>query len=168
MAVSIVRVPELFVGPPAAPEQVVRVTVAGDPGPLTVGVRPGTELTAGLSGAEVTVEVPVPLRDRPVGRHRGIAVVTVRGPAGEARADTAIPVAEPGWTAYLSGRADRDRGPELLPAGHPGAGRHHHPPLTRNAAGHGARGQGWLSAPPARGSVGCSGRGRRPACAGRP
>jgi alpha-mannosidase len=102
MGVSIVRVehPELFVGPPAAPEQVVRVTVAGDPGPLTVGVRPGTELTAELTGAELTVEVPVPLAGRAVGSAVP-AVVTVRGPAGEARADVTIPVAEPGWTAYL-------------------------------------------------------------------
>ncbi len=102
MAVSIVRVehPELFVGPAAAPEQLVRVTVAGDPGPLTVGVSPGSELTAQLSGAELTVEVPVPLAGRPVGT-RVPAVVTVRGPAGEATAETAIPVAEPGWTAYL-------------------------------------------------------------------
>ena len=28
-------------------------------------------------------------------------MVTVRGPAGEARTDVTIPVAEPGWTAYL-------------------------------------------------------------------
>jgi alpha-mannosidase len=102
MAVSIVRVehPELFVGAEAAPEQVVRVTVAGDPGPLTVAVSPGTALTAELSGAELTVEVPVPLADRPVGTEVP-AVVIVRGPAGEARADVTIPVAEPGWTAYL-------------------------------------------------------------------
>jgi alpha-mannosidase len=102
MAVSIVRVehPELFVGPPSAPEQVVRVTVAGDPGPVTVGVDPGTAVTAALDGAELTVELPVPLGDRPVGAEVP-AVVTVRGPAGEARADTVIPVAEPGWTAYL-------------------------------------------------------------------
>ncbi|HVD27860.1 MAG TPA: hypothetical protein VNC79_05090, partial [Mycobacteriales bacterium] len=102
MAVSIVRVehPELFVGPPAAPEQIVRVTVAGDRGPLTVGVSPGSELTAQLSGGELTVEVPVPLADRAVGTEVP-AVVTVRGPAGEARTDVTIPVAEPGWTAYL-------------------------------------------------------------------
>ena len=102
MAVSIVRVehPELFVGPPAAPEQIVRVTVAGDPGPLTVGVSPGSELTAQLSAGELTVEVPVPLADRAVGTEVP-AVVTVRGPAGEARTDVTIPVAEPGWTAYL-------------------------------------------------------------------
>jgi len=37
MALSIVRVehPELFVGPPEEPEQIVRVTVAGPPGPVT-------------------------------------------------------------------------------------------------------------------------------------
>ncbi len=102
MALSIVRVehPELFVGPPQAPEQLVRVTVAGAPGPLRVGVSPGTELAAQLSGHELTVEVPVPLADRAVGTEVP-AVVTVRGPAGEARADVTIPVAEPGWTAYL-------------------------------------------------------------------
>ena len=55
MAVSIVRVehPELFVGPPEAPEQVVRVTVAGGPGPVTVGVSPGTALTVQLTGGVV-------------------------------------------------------------------------------------------------------------------
>ena len=102
MAVSIVRVehPELFVGPEQAPEQVVRVTVAGDRGPVTVGVSPGTAVTAEIAAGELTVELPVPLGTAPVGAEVP-AVVTVRGPAGEARADVAIPVAEPGWTAYL-------------------------------------------------------------------
>ena len=80
MAVSIVRIehPELFVGPPEAPEQVVRVTIAGEPRPVTVGVSPGTALTVELTGAELTVEVPVALSDRPVGT--GVpAVVTVAG-----------------------------------------------------------------------------------------
>ena len=42
MAVSIVRVEhtELFVGPPAAPEQLVRITIAGDQGPLASASRP--------------------------------------------------------------------------------------------------------------------------------
>ena len=103
MAVSIVRVehPELFVGPVDAPEQVVRVVVVGPPGPVTVAVSPYAEVTAEIADAELAVEVPVAL---PPGTAVGAevpAVVTVRGPAGEARAEVRIPAAEPGWTAYL-------------------------------------------------------------------
>src|SRR6185503_184701 len=60
----------------------------------------GTALTVELTGAELTVEVPVPLADRAVVAEVR-AVVTVRGPAGQASAEVTIPVAEPGWTAYL-------------------------------------------------------------------
>ena len=42
----------------------------------------------------------MPLATAPVGTEVP-AVVTVRGPAGEARADVAIPVAEPGWTMFM-------------------------------------------------------------------
>jgi hypothetical protein len=92
-AVSIVRVdPELFVGP--------RRPGAGrpghgrrDPGPLAIGVSPGTELTAEPSGAELTVEVrcrwPTP------GRHRGAGGGDLRGSVG-GPGPTRRPVAEPG------------------------------------------------------------------------
>jgi alpha-mannosidase len=53
-----------------------------------------------LAAAELAVEIPVPLTGRAVGTEVP-AVVTVRGPAGDARTDVLIPVAEPGWTAYL-------------------------------------------------------------------
>lgn len=101
MALAIVRVehPELFVGPPEEPEQIVRVTVAGPPGPVTVAVLSGQE-TVQLTGAEVTVEVAVALSGRPVGTSVP-ATVTVTGLTGSASAAIEVPVAEPGWTAYL-------------------------------------------------------------------
>ncbi|HST65761.1 MAG TPA: glycosyl hydrolase-related protein [Mycobacteriales bacterium] len=101
MALSIVRVehPELFTGPAERPEQVVRVTVAGPPGPVTVSVLSGQE-TVQLPGGEVTVEVAVDLTGQAVGTEVP-ATVTVTGPAGSATAAARVPVAEPGWTAYL-------------------------------------------------------------------
>jgi hypothetical protein len=108
MAVSVTRVdcPELFVGPPDAPDQVVRVEVAGGPGPVTVTVRvargePRPPVTAELPGTAV-VEVPVAL---PAGTPVGAAVpatVTAADPAGtEARVDVLVPAAEPGWTVHM-------------------------------------------------------------------
>ncbi|HEY6745640.1 MAG TPA: glycosyl hydrolase-related protein [Mycobacteriales bacterium] len=101
MALSIVRVehPELFVGPPEEPEQIVRVTVAGPPGPVTVSVLSGQE-TVQLTGPETTVEVAVALSGQQIGTSVP-AVVTVSGPAGSASVSVEVPVAEPGWTAYL-------------------------------------------------------------------
>ena len=46
------------------------------------------------------MEVPVALAGTPVGSSVP-ALVTVSGPAGSARAAAVVPVAEPGWTAYL-------------------------------------------------------------------
>ncbi|OBF96932.1 alpha-mannosidase [Mycobacterium sp. 852014-52450_SCH5900713] len=88
---------ELFVGPPDAPLQVVRMAVSGcaEPTPVRVGGDGlGGEALA-QPGREV-VEVPVALRD-PVAGERRAARVDAAG--------AALPfdfvVAEPGWTMFM-------------------------------------------------------------------
>jgi len=113
MAVAVVRVefPELFVGPPDAPDQVVRVTVAASPGPVSVSVEvaragPRPPVRAEVGTGTVTVEVPVALpAGTPVGGQVP-ATVTVTGGSGGAGgevawADVLVPAAEPGWTVHL-------------------------------------------------------------------
>jgi alpha-mannosidase len=101
---------ELFVGAADAPEQVVRVTLAGRPGEVAVGVDGATVRTerpvlAGLTGGEpVTVEVAVRFAPGPPVGATVDAVVTVLSvPDGRplARAEATLTVAEPGWTMFM-------------------------------------------------------------------
>jgi len=86
---------ELFVGPPDAPLQLVRVTFSGSPGPLRVE---GDRLTTAGEPryADGTAEVPVDVVDAVPGEQRDARVVT---------AGTTTPfrftVAEPGWTMFM-------------------------------------------------------------------
>ncbi|GAA1976302.1 NEW3 domain-containing protein [Kitasatospora viridis] len=93
VAITAVECTDLFVGTATAPRQVLRVTVAGPAGPVSVqgaGVR-GSATGTGL------LEVPLEL---PPGAAPGTELaVTVT--AGEASAQAVVTVAEPGWTMYL-------------------------------------------------------------------
>src|SRR6201997_1259573 len=88
---------ELFVGPPDAPLQLARVTLAGVAGPTPVRID-GDGLT-GEAVADIgddLVEVPVTV-DRPVvGRRRAARVH-----AGRTGTPFEFIVAEPGWTMYM-------------------------------------------------------------------
>lgn len=88
---------ELFVGPPDAPLQLVRVTVAGCAGPTPIRVD-GDGLvgqTLAEAGRDV-IEVPVAV-DRPVVGERRPARVR----AGRAHLAFEFTVAEPGWTMFM-------------------------------------------------------------------
>src|SRR6201993_2655303 len=88
---------ELFVGPPDAPLQLARVTLAGVAGPTPVRID-GDGLT-GEAVADVgddLVEVPVTV-DRPVVGQRRAARVHV----GRTSTPFEFIVAEPGWTMYM-------------------------------------------------------------------
>jgi alpha-mannosidase len=88
---------ELFVGPPDAPLQLARVTVAGVAGPTPVRID-GDGLrgeTVANRGDEV-VEIPVTV-DRPVVGERRAARVR----AGRAGTPFEFTVSEPGWTMYM-------------------------------------------------------------------
>ncbi|BCO54015.1 hypothetical protein MINTM003_44560 [Mycobacterium paraintracellulare] len=88
---------ELFVGPPEAPLQLARVTVAGVGEPTRVRID-GDGLT-GEAVADIgdeLVEVPVTL-DRPVVGERRSARVR----AGRADLPFEFTVAEPGWTMFM-------------------------------------------------------------------
>ncbi|HZB50614.1 MAG TPA: alpha-mannosidase, partial [Mycobacteriales bacterium] len=107
VSVTGVEFPELFVGPAEAPDQVVRVSVAGSPGPVSVAVavsrgaaRPPVAAVLPADGA-VVVEVPVAL---PAGTAVGASVpatVTVTAAGETARRDVLVPAGEPGWTVHL-------------------------------------------------------------------
>ncbi|HEX6755701.1 MAG TPA: glycoside hydrolase family 38 C-terminal domain-containing protein [Mycobacteriales bacterium] len=106
LTVTGVECPELFTGPPDAPDQVVRVTVTGPPGPVTVSVavsrapaRP--PVSTELDGEPVVVEVPVALPSETQAGASVPATVTVTGPDSSAYADVLVPAAEPGWTVHM-------------------------------------------------------------------
>lgn len=88
---------ELFVGPPEAPLQLVRVAVAGcaEPTPVRVdgpGLRGRALAEAGAEVIEVAVTVDEPV----VGQRR-----PARAGAGEAELPFEFTVAEPGWTMFM-------------------------------------------------------------------
>lgn len=89
---------DLFVGPPDAPTQLVRVGYRGATEPIPIridgGGMAGEAITAGADG---TLEVPVTV-DRPVpGQHRAAWAVAADTDAFE----LTLTVAEPGWTMYM-------------------------------------------------------------------
>jgi alpha-mannosidase len=86
---------ELFVGPPDAPLQLVRVSYSG--GAATVRVD-GEELEgqAEARPGDGTVEVPVAVTEPVVGEQRSARVL-----AGEDSTPFVFTVAEPGWTMYM-------------------------------------------------------------------
>jgi alpha-mannosidase len=88
---------ELFVGPPDAPRQLVRVTVAGatEPTPIRVG-GDGVAGQAVAAPGNGVVEVPVQV-DRPTPGARRVARVLTAG----AVTPFEFTVAEPGWTLYM-------------------------------------------------------------------
>ncbi|BBY80056.1 alpha-mannosidase [Mycolicibacterium pulveris] len=95
MRVTSAESTELFVGPPDAPLQLVRVSYAD--GGETVRVDgDGLSGQATLDGADGTVEIPVTVTDPVVGQQRHARVV-----AGEAVSPFVFTVAEPGWTMYM-------------------------------------------------------------------
>ena len=88
---------ELFVGPPDAPLQVVRVTVSGatEPTPIRVDGDGLSGETLARIGQEV-IEVPVAVEHPVVGQRR-TAQVHVDG----GTTPLAFTVAEPGWTMFM-------------------------------------------------------------------
>lgn len=88
---------QLFVGPPDAPSQVVRVVISGAAGPTPVRVEGDGLRGEGVAavGDEV-VEVPVRV-DRPVVGQRRAARVLAAGAAEPFE----FVVAEPGWTMFM-------------------------------------------------------------------
>src|ERR1700761_832676 len=88
---------ELFVGPPDAPLQVVRVTVSGatEPTPIRVDGDSLRGETLARIGQEV-LEVPVAV-ERPVVGQRRPARVRVDG----GTTPFALTVAAPGWTMFI-------------------------------------------------------------------
>jgi alpha-mannosidase len=92
---------ELFVGPPDAPLQVVRVIVRGGTEPTLVRVDGD-----GVSGETLArighdvVEVPVAVEHPVVGQRRA-AQVHVDGGTGPSSQPFAFTVAEPGWTMFM-------------------------------------------------------------------
>jgi alpha-mannosidase len=88
---------ELFVGPPQAPLQLVRVTVAGVAEPTLVRIDgDGLAADAVVSPGDEVVEIPVTVDQPVVGRRRAAKVH-----AGGARMTFAFTVAEPGWTMFM-------------------------------------------------------------------
>jgi alpha-mannosidase len=91
---------ELFVGPPDAPLQLVRVTVSGCTEPTPVRVDgdglSGEAPASGVEPGDEVVEVPVTV-DRPVAGQRRAA----RAHAGGALGPFEFTVAEPGWTMFM-------------------------------------------------------------------
>lgn len=88
---------ELFVGPPHAPLQLVRVTVSecADPTPVRVEGRGLLGQAVAESGREV-VEVAVTVHEAVVGQRR-----PARVHAGGQRLPFEFTVAEPGWTMFM-------------------------------------------------------------------
>ncbi len=100
MRVASAESTELFVGPPEAPVQLVRVSVAGctERTPVRIdgdGLRGTAVAGIGRRGREV-VEVPVSI-DRPVVGERRAA----RARAGGSSLAFEFTVAEPGWTMFM-------------------------------------------------------------------
>ncbi|MDM3975924.1 NEW3 domain-containing protein [Mycobacterium marseillense] len=88
---------ELFVGPPDAPLQLVRVTVSGCAEPTPVRID-GDGLSGQIvaeAGREV-IEVPVDVRRPVVGERR-----SARVHVGRTRKTFEFTVAEPGWTMFM-------------------------------------------------------------------
>ena len=88
---------ELFVGTAEAPEQVVRVSVSGAPGPTTVRIA-GDGLTgsAHAEAGDSVVEVPVSVERAVPGERRAARVI-----AGDTQTPFGFVVAEPGWTMFM-------------------------------------------------------------------
>ncbi|MCV6968260.1 NEW3 domain-containing protein [Mycobacterium bohemicum] len=88
---------DLFVGPPEAPQQVVRVGLSGCAAPTRIRVDGD-----GLSGEALAqpgdelIEVPVTVRDPVVGQGRAARVYTDSAGMG-----FEFTVAEPGWTMFM-------------------------------------------------------------------
>jgi alpha-mannosidase len=88
---------ELFVGPPAAPLQVARVTVSGGTEPTLVRVDGDGLLGETLARiGEDVIEVPVAIEHPVIGQRRA-AQVDVEG----VKTPFAFTVAEPGWTMFM-------------------------------------------------------------------
>lgn len=97
---------ELFVGPPDAPLQVVRVTYTGgrEPVPLRIEgqgdhrdrVRTPAPVLVGPVAGEVTVEVAVSTPDAAPGQ-----TLAARAVAGRSRRKFDLTIAEPGWTVHM-------------------------------------------------------------------
>jgi len=83
---------DLFVGTEDSPRQVLRVTLDGPPTLVTVT---GPSVSGEATGTGV-VEVPLDITGPVAGTELPVVVT-----AGEARAEAAVVVAEPGWTMYL-------------------------------------------------------------------
>ncbi|HEX5253811.1 MAG TPA: NEW3 domain-containing protein [Mycobacterium sp.] len=88
---------ELFVGPPDAPLQLVRVTLSecGKPTPIRVDGRGLLGQAVAQPGREV-VEIAVTVHEAVVGQHR-----PARAHAGGQRLPFEFTVAEPGWTTFM-------------------------------------------------------------------
>jgi alpha-mannosidase len=87
---------ELFVGEADDPLQLVRVTYAGDPGPVRIegdGLNTAGEPRPAGDGV---LEVPVRVTDPVPGQRRTARVLT-----GEGTLDFEFEVAEPGWTMHM-------------------------------------------------------------------
>lgn len=90
--ISAVESTDLFVGTEDNPRQVLRVTLDGPPGPVTV-TGPGVSGNATGTGV---VEVPLDIDDRTPGTEVPVTVT-----AGDTTVETTVVVAEPGWTMFL-------------------------------------------------------------------
>lgn len=88
---------DLFVGTADAPEQIVRVTVAGAPGSTVVRISGGGLIgSATAEAGDSVIEVPVAV-EQPVPGERRAARVS----AGDTTLDFEFTVAEPGWTMFM-------------------------------------------------------------------
>ncbi|CAN5365894.1 NEW3 domain-containing protein [soil metagenome] len=99
LTVSAVESTGLFVGPAAAPLQLVRVSLAGVTQPTPIHIAGVGLATAGLTMAPVgdsTVEVPVAVSEAVPGQHRAATVI-----AGGAVTPFTFVDAEPGWTMFM-------------------------------------------------------------------
>ncbi len=97
VSVRAVETTELFVGPPHAPLQIVRVAYADAPRPTRIVIEgDGLSGAADIDAGEGTVEVAVTVTAPEPGRRRAAAVVVDGGRTGFAFVD-----AEPGWTMHM-------------------------------------------------------------------
>src|SRR3981081_870057 len=95
---------ELFIGPETTPLQVVRVTVAGQSGPVEVhvegrGVETPHSAVAATTEQE-TVEVGVSIMDAAPGTVL-LPIAVARAGGEEVLAEFELVVAEPGWTMHM-------------------------------------------------------------------
>jgi alpha-mannosidase len=86
---------ELFIGPPDAPLQLVRVTYTDGAGTVRVD-GDGLDGHVRAGSGDGSVEVPVSVKDPVVGQQRDARVV-----AGDALTPFVFTVADPGWTMYM-------------------------------------------------------------------